>query len=462
MDLSRYWKTVVDTLQDGVLVVDPKGTVLSVNPAAERLTGYTAEEIVGRSCTVLDCTGCEIFGKGEGEKWCGLYEKGGVTAKKCMITNKNHRHVNIVKNATVLKDTQGHILGAVETLTDMSEIVRQEIEINELRKSLHLDEGFHGMLGKSQPMLDLFELLNNVASTESPVMIFGESGTGKELVARATHEAGPRKGKPFIKVNCASLNENLLESELFGHTKGAYTGADRTRIGRFEAAHEGSIFLDEIGDIPLSTQVKLLRVLEDKEVERVGENEGIPIDVRLISATNRDLDDLIDEGVFREDLFFRINVFPLQCPALRDRKDDIPIIAQYYIDQNNIKTRKKISGVHPKAMKLLTEYPWPGNVRELKNAIEYAFVLCQDSRIDINHLPAKVIEEKDTQVNGKIRALSQKEKIKKDELIRILKETNGNQSEAARIIGVSRVTVWKRIKKYGINFTKKNSSAISS
>ena len=300
-----------------------------------------------------DCTGCEIFGKGPAEQWCGLYARGDVRAKKCLITNKDHRAVNIIKNATILRDKDGKTIGAIETLTDMSEIVRQQQEIVTLRKTLHMDEGYHGIIGRSPAMQNLYELIDNVAQTESPVMIHGESGTGKELVARAVHEAGQRRKQPFIKVNCAALNQNLLESELFGHTRGAYTGADRTRIGRFEAAHGGTIFLDEIGDIPLSTQVKLLRVLEEKEIERVGDHKPIKIDVRIISATNKNLENLIAQGSFREDLYFRINVFPLNCPPLRDRKEDIPIIVQSFIRSNNQKTGKKILGLSPEALEKL-------------------------------------------------------------------------------------------------------------
>jgi transcriptional regulator with GAF, ATPase, and Fis domain len=206
-------------------------------------------------------------------------------------------------------------------------------------------------------------------------MIQGPSGAGKELVARAIHEASPRSSMPFIKVNCAALNENLLESELFGHVKGAFTGADRDREGRFEAAQGGTIFLDEIGDVPLSIQVKLLRTLEDKKVERVGDNKPISIDVRIVTATNKNLEQLVSEGLFREDLFFRINVFPLHCPSLTERREDIPLIVQSFIKRIEPKQGKKILGCTPEAMEKLTSYSWPGNIRELRNAIEYASVL---------------------------------------------------------------------------------------
>ncbi|MBU0545266.1 MAG: sigma 54-interacting transcriptional regulator [Proteobacteria bacterium] len=454
MDLSKHWKTIVDTLQDGILVVAPDGKILAMNPAAEHLTGYRAEELIGKSCRELDCTGCEIFGKGPGEKWCALYALGDVRAKKCTITNKENRLVNIMKNASVLRNDSGNIIGAVETLTDMSEIVRKQLEIVELRKSLHLDEGYYGIFGKSMIMQSLYELIDNVGLTDAPVMIYGESGTGKELVARAIHEVSNRNSNPFIKVNCASLNENLLESEFFGHVKGAYTGADKGRIGRFEAAHGGTIFLDEIGDIPMSTQVKLLRVLEEKEIERVGDHKPIKVDVRIISATNRNLDKLLSEGDFREDLFFRINVFPLKIPPLRERREDIPMIVQNFIRQNNDRTDKKKLAMTPEAMEKLMEYAWPGNVRELRNAIEYAFVLCPGGGIGIKHLPGRIASGvKDA---GKPVFTSPREADMKEELIKILKEAGGNRSEAARRLGVSRVTIWKRMKKYNINDLQKS------
>ncbi|MGD2022428.1 MAG: sigma 54-interacting transcriptional regulator [Desulfobacterales bacterium] len=450
MELGKYWKTIVDTLQDGLMVMDPEGNILAMNPAAERLTGYSADELVGQNCRILNCTGCELYGRGAGEDWCRLYVAGSVKAKKCLISKKDRRALHVVKNATVLRDAEGQMIGAVETFTDISEMVRQQQEILTLRKSCHLEEDHHGLLGESLPMQRLFELIENVAQTDAPVLIHGQSGTGKELVARAIHEDSPRKNKPFIKVNCAALNENLLESELFGHEKGSYTGADRTRIGRFEAAHGGTIFLDEIGDIPPGIQVKLLRVLEEKEIERVGDHKPIPINVRIISATNKDLESLIAQELFREDLYFRINVFPLKCPALSERLDDIHLIVQNFIEQNAAKSGKKIVGLTPEAMEALFTYPWPGNVRELRNAIEYAFVLCSGNWINKEHLPPKITANgKKPLMNHQRSSASWEEERKK--LLDTLRQVGGNQSEAARILGVSRVTIWKRIKKYGID-----------
>jgi len=298
------------------------------------------------------------------------------------------------------------------------------------------------------------KLIRSVASLDTPVMILGQSGTGKEMVAKALHETGNRASRPFVKVNCAALSENILESELFGHVRGAYTGAESDRIGRFESAHKGTLFLDEIGDIPLSVQVKLLRVLEEKMIQRVGTNTSIPIDVRIITATNKDLEQLIEENLFREDLFFRINVFPLTCPPLNHRKDDITLIIQHFINLEAQKTGKNILGFTPEAMRLMVSYLWPGNIRELRNTVEYAFVLARGKSIGPEHLPDKITRcklmdthpAKYTEFNNTVKlGFTEKEK-----LIEALQQADGNQTRAAKTLGVSRVTVWKRIKKYGI------------
>ncbi|MBU1055319.1 MAG: sigma 54-interacting transcriptional regulator [Proteobacteria bacterium] len=451
MDIGKHWETIIETIQDGVLVIDPEGNIMSANPAAERLTGYSSKELIGKSCRILNCTGCKIKGGGPGEVWCKLFVKGKSKNKKCLMTHKDRRTVHIIKSATVLHDKDGEIIGAVETLTDVSQLVRQQQEIVSLRKTYHLDDGYYGILGKSVIMQNMFELIDNVAQSDAPVMIQGQSGTGKEMVARAIHQASARCEKPFVKVNCAALNENLLESELFGHIKGAYTGADKTRIGRFEAAHEGTIFLDEIGDIPLSIQVKLLRVLEEKEIERVGDHNPIPVNVHIITATNKNLEQLIADGLFREDLFFRINVFPLHCPTLSERMEDIPFIVQSFIKQNSIRSGKKILGITPEVMEIFSSYSWPGNIRELRNAIEYAFVLCSGGAIGKQHLPLKILKVKGA--GSKSAICSQDDSVEREKLIKILQEANGNQSEAARVLGISRVTIWKRMKKYGIKPT---------
>jgi len=449
MDVSQHWKTIVDTLQDGLLVVDPQGNILAANQAAERVTGYGTDELIGKSCRLLNCTGCKLLGAAVPDKFCQLFVTENVKEKKCLITNKERRSVYVLKNAKVLKDENGKVIGAVETLTDITDKVRQQQEIKNLKQTFQLTEGYHGILGKSPQMQRLYDMIDNVAPSDTPVMILGPSGSGKELVARAIRRESSRRDKPFVKVNCASLNENLLESELFGHVKGAFTGAEKTRVGRFEAAHGGTLLLDEIGDIPPALQVKLVRVLEDKKIERVGDNRPIPVDVRIISATNRNLEKLIATDGFREDLFFRINVFPLHCPALANRREDIPLIAQNFIRRNATASGKKILGLTPDALEKMTLYAWPGNVRELRNAIEYAFVLCSSGAIGVDHLPPKIVHANDS-IGTECR-IDPGCIDERTELIKVLQEVNGNQSAAARQLGVSRVTVWKRMKKYGID-----------
>ena len=329
-ELNSYWKIVVDTIQDGVMIVDEGGTIVSVNKALEKITGYSRDEMLGRPCTILNCDVCEIVLEEKGKFWCKLFKTGNLDIRECNFRKKDGSDIHVLKNASLLHDAEGNVMGAVETVTDISEIVEKDHQIAELQRQLSSENGFNGILGTSPGMQQMFDLIVNAAQSDAPVIIFGESGTGKEMVAKAIHDTSIRKGNPFVKVNCAALNESLLESELFGHVKGAFTGAFQNREGRFEAAHRGTIFLDEIGDLPLSTQVKLLRVLEEMVIEKVGDNRPIDVDVRIISATNRDLKALVDKAHFREDLFYRINVIPITVPPLRDRVDDIPILADAF------------------------------------------------------------------------------------------------------------------------------------
>jgi transcriptional regulator with GAF, ATPase, and Fis domain len=309
-----------------------------------------------------------------------------------------------------------------------------------------------GLIGRSEAIREIFEIIEQVATTDISVLIIGESGTGKELVAKAIHTVGNNNTQPYIKVNCAALNESLLESELFGHVKGAFTGAHKTRVGRFEAARGGDIFLDEIGDLPLATQVKLLRVLEDKVIERVGDNKPIHTNVRIISATNRDLMKLVEQGVFRQDLFYRINVIPIHIPPLRERTDDIPILADFFFRRIQLKSGKKIRCIGNQAMRLLMEHAWPGNVRELKSAFEFAFVTCQGKTLLPEHFPPTLLPRQKF-FKKKPKTAINKDETKKRQLIEMLEKTGGNQSETARLLGVSRVTVWNRMKKYNVAAT---------
>ncbi|RLB43555.1 MAG: sigma-54-dependent Fis family transcriptional regulator [Deltaproteobacteria bacterium] len=453
-NLNTYWETVVETIQDGIMIVDKKGTIVSVNSALEKIVGYDNSELVGSPCTILNCDLCEIARDTTTDHWCRLFRTGSVNMRKCVVQRKDGSFVHVIKNAALLKDNDGKVIGAVETITDITELVVKDFQIEAYKRELRAEDGFHGILGASAQMRKVFDLIENAAQSDAPVLILGESGSGKELVARAIHEIGPRKDKPYVKVNCAALNESLLESELFGHVKGAFTGAYRSRQGRFEAASGGDIFLDEIGDLPLSTQVKLLRVLEEKVIERVGDNRPIPVDVRIITATNRDLQDLVSKGAFRQDLFFRINVIPIHLPPLRERREDIPILAEAFFNHIRLKTGREITGITKEAMLLLINYPWPGNVRELKSAFEYAFVACQENLIQPYHFPPHIYNgEIPKRKSDKMFSLN-KDKLKKQELIKALKQAKGNQSEAARILGVSRVTIWNRMKRYGINLSK--------
>ena len=470
MDIQKHWRTIIDSVQDGIIIVDARGRFLAANHSAQLMTGYSEDQLRGHSCRLLNCTGCEIKGIGEGKDWCGLFALGRVRDKKCVITTADNRPLPIVKTATVLNDENGKVVGAVETLKDIRENIEYKNELDTIKRMYEIEDGFHGIVGRTPVMQHLYEHIQSVAPLDTPVMILGESGTGKEMVAMALHETGNRAGKPFIKVNCAALSESILESELFGHVKGAYTGAQSDRIGRFEAAHQGTLFLDEIGDIPLSVQVKLLRVLEEKTIQRVGDNTSVPIDVRIVTATNRDLEKMIQEGEFREDLYFRINVFPLTCPPLRLRKDDITLIIQHFISLQAEKTGKNILGFTPEAMRIMVAYPWPGNIRELRNAVEYAFVLARGKSIRPEHLPEKILTGREdgadlppvnlprpnpeTPVRHVVSPRLKKGEAERRELLGALEAADGNQTRAAQILGVSRVTVWKRMKKYGITLDR--------
>ena len=449
-DLNAYWRTVVDTIQDGVMIVDQDGTIISANRGFAVITGYEKDELIGKPCSILNCDMCEIARNGKGKHWCRLFQAGSISMKRCTLMKKNGAYVPVLKNASIFRDAEGRILGAVETLTDLTEILEKDSQIEAFRRELRSRDGFHGLLGTSHSMQQIFDLITNAAHSSAPVAISGESGTGKELVAKAIHEIGPRKGKPFVKVNCAALPETLLESELFGHVKGAYTGAYRDREGRFEAAHEGDIFLDEIGDLPHSTQVKLLRVLEEKVIERVGDNRPIPVDVRIITATNKNLKKLVDQRVFRDDLFYRINVIPIALPPLREREGDIPLLAEAFFKRVQMKSGKEIKGISNEAMESLLKYDWPGNVRELKSAFEYAFVTCNETSIQPHHLPPGINPKQGSPPAATPPPANRKE-MKKRRLVDALEKAQGNRSEAARILGVSRVTVWNQMKQFGID-----------
>ncbi len=452
-EVDRYWKTIVDTIRDGLMVVDTSGSILSVNKALQTMTGYSHQELIGQKCSMLNCSVFNLAREKCGDHWCLLFKTGAMNMRRCTVMRKDGNYVPVLKNASLLHDSNGRVIGAVETITDISEIVEKDKQIAAIRRHLRSEDAFQGLIGASAPMQQVFCLIENAAQSDAPVIILGESGTGKELAARAIHQLGERKKRAYVKVNCAALTESLLESELFGHVKGAYTGAYKGRSGRFEMAQGGDIFLDEIGDLPLSTQVKLLRVLEEKVIERVGDSLSIPVDVRIISATNRTLSDLVETGAFRKDLYFRINVIPIQMPPLRKRVEDIPLLAESFFRKLSIKSGKSIEGISNLALEVLMKYQWPGNVRELKSAFEYAFVTCREALIQPHHLPPDILNEEKS-LKDVTAVVPTKQEIKKRQLIDALARAKGNQSVAAEILGISRVTVWNRMKRLGITYTR--------
>ncbi len=322
-----------------------------------------------------------------------------------------------------------------------------------LRQRLGEQFDFGNIIGRSAAMQKVFETLSLVAPSDATVLVTGESGTGKELIANAIHQNSNRSSGPFIKVNCAALHENLLESELFGHEKGSFTGADRQRKGRFELASHGTLFLDEIGDMSMQTQAKILRVLQEGELERLGGSETVKVDVRLIAATHRDLDKMVAEGTFRQDLFFRLSVVPVELPPLRERSEDIPLLADFFLKRYSKKNRKDIKGFHPQALVLLARYAWPGNIRELENSIERAVILCLGEQITPRELPPQMVPEDFVRsvADPAVPATGLTLKDVEREVIRAtLEQTGGNRSRAAKLLGIARQTLLNKIREYGL------------
>jgi two-component system response regulator HydG len=439
----HFLMNVFETMRDGLMIVDKEGNILLFNRAAEEITGYNKKEVIGQQCTILDSDTCVVLTDEGKQKSCSIFKSGTIENKKCRIRSSDGRAVYLLKNATVLNDENGEMIGAVESMTDITSLYMKEVELEELKQELRQEYWFMGLLGKSGPMQKLFEQIRNASTSEAPVLICGESGTGKNLVAQAIHALSRRKEGPFVAMNCGSLNDYLLESELFGHKKGAFTGAVNDRMGRFEAAHDGSIFLDEIGDMPKMMQVKLLRVLEEKVVERVGDHQPVPVNIRLISATNKDLNSLVNADMFREDLLYRINSILIKVPPLRDRSDDIPVITFHYLKKISHINNKDIRRISPEAMEIVANYQWPGNVRQLINALEHSAITCKGDTIEVTDLPDYVFNiEKKTEGN--------EQNIDRQKIQSALVLYKGNRTLTAKHLGISRVTLWKRLKEFGI------------
>ena len=434
----KFLLNVFENMRDGLMIMDPVGNILYFNEAAEKITEYKREEVYGRSCSILDTDTCVLMTESGRQKCCNLFKDGVVHEKRCRIRTKSGRTVYLLKNAVVLKNDNDEVVGAVENITDITSLYMKELELEELKQEFRNYHWFMGLLGNTPAMHKLFDKIRNAATSDAPVLICGESGTGKELIANAIHKLSPRKNGPFVKMNCASLNEYLLESELFGHKKGSFTGAISDRKGRFEAADKGSIFLDEIGDMPHAMQVKLLRVLEEKVIERVGEHKPVEVNIRLISATHRNLDDLVTAERFRHDLMYRINAIHIYAPPLRERIDDIPLLINHYLKKISISNDKNINRVSSPALEVLENFKWPGNVRQLVNTLEHAAITTKTNEIEVSDLPDYLFEEDNAESN---KPLAEKEKIHS-----ALTMFKGNRTLAAKHLGISRVTLWKRIK----------------
>lgn len=344
-----------------------------------------------------------------------------------------------------------HLLHVVEKAVERERIFRENLILKEEWREKF---GFPEIIGESPAIKDAIMKLQKVAPTETTVLLLGESGTGKELFARALHQLSPRRNYSFVPMNSASVPETLIENELFGHEKGAYTGAYSRKIGKLELAHKGTFFLDEIGDLNPSLQAKLLRVIEEKQFERVGGTQRIEVDVRFVLATNKDLKKLVEEGKFRDDLYYRISVFPITLPPLRERREDIPLLVKHFIRKFSVETKKQIDSISTSALEKIMNYSWPGNVRELQNCIERAIILCDGKEILPHHiiLPEKSIDETYIDLQGNLRDVTKKaiSKIEKKKIEIVFKETDGNLKEASKILGLSEKTLRKKLKEYGI------------
>lgn len=432
--------TILNSLSDGVVAISKSRQILFMNKSARELFARTGDkDVEGKVCKeVIHHSNCSL---------CCLMttavNTGEQVFNKEVTIGKGDKTVTLSVNAALLKGEKGEVIGAVEIFRDIS-------LLKELKAELNNKYSFEGIIGKNYKIHEVYELLREVAPTKTTVLIEGESGTGKELIANAIHHASPRKDKPFIKVNCAALAEGILESELFGHVKGAFTGAIADKPGRFELADNGTIFLDEIGDITPHIQVKLLRVLQESEFEKVGGTKTIKVDVRLIAATNKNLKTLVEEGKFREDLYYRLKVMPIMMPPLRDRTDDIPLLVSHFISKFNKEMKKNISNVSPSAMEMLMEYNYPGNIRELEHIIEHGFVRCFGNTILPEHLPKDMQKTGQDIVGRAIKTERPFDALEKETIIRLLEESDWKLKECADKLKISRTTLWRKMKQLGI------------
>ncbi len=459
--IKNNLEAIFRSVNDGIITVNREMTVIDVNEATEKICPINRSDMIGRSLDCLSSNKCS--------QTCYKILKetleNHVTIKdsriECRLLDNPEQVIAVTSSP--LMDNNGKPIGAVLVLRDLTRITDLERELRER----HL---FHNIIGKSKRMQEIYDLLQNLAATDTTVLITGESGTGKELIAKAVHCSGPRAFKPFITVNCSALAENLLESELFGHVKGAFTGALKDKIGRFQAANRGTIFLDEIGDISHVIQLKLLRVLQEKEFERVGDSNPIKVDVRIIASTNRQLKERVRLGEFREDLYYRLKVVEVVPPPLRERREDIPLLVDHFCGFFNKRFKKEIEGVTDDVLNAFMRYTWPGNIRELEHAIEHAFVLCHGKNITLEHIPIEIIDYSGAVSRGagqyapvqgtagvtstlsglKTGRLHEYAADETQGLLKALEKTAWNKAKAARILGISRQTLYRKIKENNI------------
>ena len=443
-------EAILESISDGVFTVDMEWVVTSFNRAAEEITGVSRKEAIGRRCG-------EVFRSSMCGAECALRRTLNtgrpVIGKSGYIINSDGNRIPISISTAVLRDAHGHVVGGAETFRDLS-------EVESLRRELEGKFKVGDLSSRSPLMRRLFEILPAIAASFSTVLILGETGTGKELVARTLHALGSRNQGPFIAVNCGALPDTLLESELFGYRNGAFTGATRDKPGRFALAKGGTIFLDEIGEVSPAMQVRLLRVLQERTYEPLGAIKSETSDARVIVATNRDLTVRVRKGLFREDLYYRVNVIRMELPPLRLRKEDIPLLAEQFIARFNRLQRKTVPGISAEALSLLMAHDWPGNIRELENVIERAFILCNEEQISIGHLPEELRTCDGAVTHCDARSAHD---VLDAQAIRASLERNGyNRMAAARELGIHKTTLFRKIKKLGIILPEQDGRSPSS
>jgi PAS domain S-box-containing protein len=428
-------EAIFRSVKDGIITVDKELNIIEINDSVKTICGLS-DTSKGKafSCIIEGCKG----------KKCSEALNKTIIEKKTVELYR-HECQSLHKAGQVVSLSINPLLGRNGEFSGAVMVIRDETSLVKLEKTVKERQSFHNITGKSEKMQQVYSLIEDLAPVATTVLITGESGTGKELVAEALHYMSPRKDKPLIKVNCSALTETLLESELFGHVRGAFTGALKDKAGRFELAHRGTIFLDEIGDISPSLQLRLLRVLQEKEFERVGDSKTIQVDVRIVTATNKNLHDKVNSGEFREDLYYRLNVVEINLPSLRERADDIPVLLRRFIDKLNRKLNKNIRFISEDVQKLFMEYSWPGNIRELEHTLEHAFILCHSDIITIDDLPAKFKNFSSQRPQSK--PVIDDEKMS---IMEALEKTGGNKAKAARILGISRRTIYRKLEDYGV------------